>query len=96
MMEKGMPPARLSAASYGEFMPVASNDSPENKLLNRRIEIVLVPDLTQLPGFEEMQEVLEGNSTQSGSGATEGLQTPPPPPGLENNNTGLQDQPTIP
>lgn len=36
-------PKKLVAAGYGEFRPVASNDTPENRALNRRIEIVLVP-----------------------------------------------------
>jgi len=34
-------PALLSAAGYGEYHPIAPNDSPENRSLNRRIEIVL-------------------------------------------------------
>ena len=36
-------PARLVAAGYGEFHPIASNDNAESRALNRRIEIVLVP-----------------------------------------------------
>lgn len=36
-------PARLVATGYGEFHPIASNDTPETRALNRRIEIVLVP-----------------------------------------------------
>jgi chemotaxis protein MotB len=36
-------PAHLVAAGYGEFHPIASNDSGESRALNRRIEIVLVP-----------------------------------------------------
>lgn len=36
-------PALLVAAGYGEFRPVAPNDTPESRGLNRRIEIVLVP-----------------------------------------------------
>jgi chemotaxis protein MotB len=36
-------PSRLVATGYGEFRPVASNDAPETRALNRRIEIVLVP-----------------------------------------------------
>jgi chemotaxis protein MotB len=36
-------PAHLVAAGYGEYRPVASNDTVEGKALNRRIEIVLVP-----------------------------------------------------
>jgi chemotaxis protein MotB len=33
----------LVAAGYGEYRPVAPNDTPEHLALNRRIEIVLVP-----------------------------------------------------
>lgn len=36
-------PKRLVAAGYGEFHPVAPNDTAEGRALNRRIEIVLVP-----------------------------------------------------
>jgi chemotaxis protein MotB len=40
-------PENLSAAGYGEFDPVAANDSPDNKQKNRRIEITLVPNLEE-------------------------------------------------
>lgn len=36
-------PTRLVAAGYGEFHPKASNDTPEGRAQNRRIEIILVP-----------------------------------------------------
>jgi chemotaxis protein MotB len=39
----GVDPARLRAVSFGEFVPVASNDTPEGRLRNRRIEIRLQP-----------------------------------------------------
>ncbi len=55
MLDNGMPPERISGASFGEYRPVAPNDTPENKALNRRIEIVVVPDLSQMPGYEELQ-----------------------------------------
>ncbi|MBI4346205.1 MAG: OmpA family protein [Elusimicrobia bacterium] len=35
-------PKRLVAAGFGEYRPVASNDRPETRALNRRIEIALV------------------------------------------------------
>jgi len=54
MIESGMPAARISAASYGDQRPVKSNDTAEGKAANRRIEIVLVPDLSGLPGFDEL------------------------------------------
>ena len=33
----------------------APNDTTENKALNRRIEVVVVPDLSTLPGFDELK-----------------------------------------
>lgn len=54
MIAAGMPPDRISAASFGEFRPVDTNRTKEGKTANRRIEIVVVPDLSQLPGFQEL------------------------------------------
>lgn len=56
MVKAGFPAERISAASFGETKPVASNDSKEGKALNRRIEIVLLPDLSELPGFNKLNE----------------------------------------
>jgi chemotaxis protein MotB len=38
----GIAPGRLSAAGYGEFHPRAANDTPANRALNRRIDIVIL------------------------------------------------------
>ena len=37
-------PARLSAAGYGEHHPVATNDTPEGRSQNRRVDLVIVAD----------------------------------------------------
>jgi chemotaxis protein MotB len=55
MTEAGLAADRISAASYGDSRPAVANDTPENKAANRRIEIVVVPDLSSLPGFDELQ-----------------------------------------
>jgi len=39
---EGMDPYRLSAAGYGEYRPVAPNDSSENRQKNRRVDIVIL------------------------------------------------------
>ena len=57
MVDAGLPENRISAASFGETKPVESNDSKEGKASNRRIDIVVIPDLAQLPGYEELQKV---------------------------------------
>lgn len=51
MIDVGFPAKNVGAAGYGEFDPVAANDTKENKQLNRRIEIILVPDLSELPNL---------------------------------------------
>lgn len=60
MIDSGLPAGRVSAASYADKKPTASNDSTEGKALNRRIEITILPDLSTLPGFDELQKLDEG------------------------------------
>ncbi len=38
----GFAPERLSASGYGEFRPVAPNDTPEDRAKNRRVEFVVM------------------------------------------------------
>lgn len=40
---RGIVSGRLSAIGYGEYQPVASNDTVEGRQLNRRVEIVILP-----------------------------------------------------
>jgi chemotaxis protein MotB len=42
-VECGVKPERLTAVSFGEYAPVASNATPEGRAKNRRIEIRLQP-----------------------------------------------------
>ncbi len=45
LIDAGVSPERLSGAGYGEHQPVASNDDRDGRRLNRRIEIVMLPNL---------------------------------------------------
>ena len=44
---------RITAAGRGEFVPLVDNDSPANKAVNRRTEIILTPDLSELANLLE-------------------------------------------
>jgi chemotaxis protein MotB len=52
LVESGVAPERLSAAGYGEFEPNASNATDAGRAQNRRVEIVMVPDLGRLRDFQ--------------------------------------------
>ncbi len=54
MTKDGMEPQRLSAAGYGEYDPIAANDSVEGKAQNRRIEVAVMPNLEELPKFDDV------------------------------------------
>lgn len=41
-------PARIEACGHAEFAPKVPNDSPANKALNRRTEIILTPKMTDI------------------------------------------------
>jgi chemotaxis protein MotB len=47
-------PTRLLSAGRGKYMPVATNDTKEGRTLNRRIEIIINPNLIKL--FELMNQ----------------------------------------
>ncbi len=57
MIEAGLPAEQISAASYADTQAIADNATPEGKKLNRRISIVIVPDLSGLPGNEEIEKM---------------------------------------
>jgi chemotaxis protein MotB len=44
-------PARLSAAGFAEFHPVASNDTPEGRSQNRRVDIIVLPRISVVPAL---------------------------------------------
>jgi len=52
----GIAPNRLSASGYSEYYPIASNDTPEGRAQNRRVDLVLLnptavvaPPLPRIP-----------------------------------------------
>lgn len=57
MIKEGVKPQNLSAAGFGEFHPRAANDTKEGRKLNRRIEIIMQPNLDILSNaFAKVKE----------------------------------------
>lgn len=48
--EKGILPDRVSAVGYGEYRPVASNDTKDGRQFNRRVEVVILPHAKKVKG----------------------------------------------
>lgn len=48
--DQGIPPERLSAIGYGEYRPVASDETKDGRKQNRRVEIVILPNITKVKG----------------------------------------------
>jgi chemotaxis protein MotB len=52
LQAEGMDPKHLGAAGFSEYDPVGNNDDDEGKKTNRRIEIVLMPNIEELPKMD--------------------------------------------
>ncbi|KUG07671.1 OmpA/MotB family protein [Solirubrum puertoriconensis] len=55
LTESGMTAAQVTPSGRSQYVPVAQNDTPQNKALNRRTEIILTPKL------DELFQILEQN-----------------------------------
>jgi len=45
--QHGFDPSQISAAGYSEYHPIASNDNPEGRKTNRRVDVVIVARTSQ-------------------------------------------------
>jgi len=48
--DQGISPERLSAIGYGEYRPLVSNETSDGRKQNRRVEIVILPNITKVKG----------------------------------------------
>ncbi|MVN75568.1 OmpA family protein [Hymenobacter sp. HMF4947] len=44
----GIDPTQITPSGRGQYLPVVANDSPQNKAMNRRTDIILTPKLDEL------------------------------------------------
>jgi len=61
----GANPSQLIAAGRGEFVPLVSNDSPENRSTNRRTKIYVLPKIDQF--YSMIEEEMKNLSTEEGN-----------------------------
>ena len=59
LLDNEVPGASLSASGYSEFQPVADNETEEGMAQNRRIEITLMPNLSELPDVSDLEKLLK-------------------------------------
>jgi chemotaxis protein MotB len=65
LQEQGVPPNFLSAAGHAEFAPSGSNDTDDGRAENRRIEIVLLPNLDELPDLSSLEREISQPASAS-------------------------------
>ncbi len=64
--QRGVEPERLHASCFGEYKPVASNETSEGRSKNRRVEIVILPE--ELKKIEKKEISVEEEIIPSESG----------------------------
>lgn len=59
-------PARISVAGYGEFHPASTNDTPEGRAQNRRVDVVVIPrsNLNLTGGLPDGTQAAPSNPSQ--------------------------------
>ena len=56
----------MSGDAYGEFHPVASNDSKEGMKMNRRVEIVVLPKVAKVRKEQEKATIQDDEPAAKG------------------------------
>ncbi len=75
-IEQGVDQTRLSAAGFADTQPVASNDTAEGRSQNRRIEIILIPNLDELPDLSSLEETATEEPETPSDEAAPAAETP--------------------
>jgi chemotaxis protein MotB len=80
MVKAGFPTDRVSAATFSEFQPVADNTAADGKKQNRRIEVVWVPELSEVLPYKRMLREMKEREKEAGANTQGGTDTPAPAP----------------
>ncbi|HEU4534329.1 MAG TPA: OmpA family protein, partial [Polyangiaceae bacterium] len=69
LIKSGMKPNTLVSAGYAEFDPVGNNGTPAGRQENRRIEIVLLPNIEELPRLLDKASAVAPTSPSASAAA---------------------------
>lgn len=77
LAEDGIDPARLSAVGFGEFQPIARNDSEAGRSQNRRVSLMIARQKIERPSHEALaavdalglEQAEESNASEQNPGA---------------------------
>ncbi|MCD9459810.1 flagellar motor protein MotD [Marinibactrum halimedae] len=86
----GIDPARLSAVGYGEFRPVASNQTEAGRALNRRVGLLIARELAPRPLVTPSLSTPSLSDPGDSQGRDESLSPPVQPSGTESTLSSLQ------
>ena len=77
---EGVDPRRLAAAGYSEFDALADNDTEAGRALNRRIEVVVMPRIDELPQIDINEPAAPPPSPAPADAPAAPATSSPPPP----------------
>ncbi len=73
LRQAGVEPERLAAVGYGEFQPIAENNTPEGRAQNRRVALMIARDKIDRPVARTSQDVKALVESVKETGAQQGL-----------------------
>ncbi|MGZ3444007.1 MAG: OmpA/MotB family protein [Polyangia bacterium] len=79
LQSEGVDPRRLAAAGYSEFDALADNDTADSRALNRRIEVVVMPRIDELPQIDINEPAAAAPAPAPDAPAAPATSSPPPP-----------------
>ncbi|MBI5515683.1 MAG: OmpA family protein [Deltaproteobacteria bacterium] len=77
LVQAGVATAHLGAAGYAEFQPAGPNDTDLGRQNNRRVEIILMPNIEELPDLS----ALDAPAGAAGAAGATPAPAPTPAPG---------------
>jgi chemotaxis protein MotB len=79
LQSEGVDPRHLAAAGYSEFDNVADNSVASERGKNRRLEIVVMPRIDELPNIDVSEPAAPATAPTPAAPATSSPPTPTPP-----------------